>query len=54
MEKCEWKFIVDDNESHYEAECGGEWFFFDGTIKENQMNLCPFCGDPIHECEPIA
>jgi len=54
MEKCEWKFIVDENENHYLSECGGEWFFFDGTIKENRMNLCPFCGEPIYEFESIV
>ncbi len=54
MEKCEWKHIEDENENHYQAECGGIWFFFEGAIKENQMNLCPFCGEPIHEFEPIA
>lgn len=47
MEKCEWKFIVED-ENHYESGCGGEWFFFEGTTKENQMDLCPFCGEPVH------
>ena len=54
MEKCEWKHIVDENENHYQAECGGEWFFFEGAIKENQMNLCPFRGEPIHEFESIV
>lgn len=52
MEKCDWK-IVDSNENHYKSECGGEWFFFEGTIKENQMNLCPFCGEPVNEPESI-
>jgi hypothetical protein len=50
MEKCEWK-IVDANENHYESECGGDWFFFDGTIEENQMKICPFCGEPVSEIE---
>ena len=54
MEKCEWKRIVDKNENHYESECGGEWFFFEGTIKENRMNVCPFCGEPIYEYESIV
>ncbi len=51
MEKCEWELISDENENYYESECGGEWFFFEGTRKENQLNLCPFCGEPIHELE---
>ena len=50
MEKCEWKF-VDDVENHYESECGGDWFFFEGTTEENQMDLCPFCGEPLYESE---
>jgi len=50
MEKCEWKF-VDDDGNHYESECGGEWFYFEGTTKENHMNFCPFCGEPVHEVE---
>lgn len=54
MKKCEWKYIFDENENHYESECGGEWFFFEGSIEENQMILCPFCGEFIQECEPIV
>jgi len=55
MKRCEWKFVAvdDDDDDHYESECGGEWFFFEGTVKENQMDLCPFCGEPIIELEPI-
>jgi len=49
MEKCEWNFIVDEDKNHYESGCGGEWFFFEGTTQENQMDLCPFCGEPVHE-----
>ena len=52
MEKCEWKFI-DDVESHYKSECGGEWFFFEGTTEENHMELCPFCGEPLYESKAI-
>lgn len=47
MEKCEWKFIIED-ENHYKSECGGEWFFFEEATRENQIDLCPFCGDPVH------
>ncbi len=54
MEKCDWELVLDENEDHYESECGGEWFFYEGTRKENQMNLCPFCGEPIHERESIV
>lgn len=54
MEKCEWKLITDENENHYLSECGGEWFFFEGNREENQMKLCPFCGEPIHEFESIV
>jgi|GEM_PF-1486078 len=54
MEKCGWILIMDGNENHYQSECGGEWFFFEGSIKENQMKRCPFCGDPIHELESVA
>nr|WP_321396122.1 hypothetical protein [uncultured Desulfobacter sp.] len=50
MEKCDWK-IVDANENHYESECGGDWFFFEGTIEDNQMKICPFCGEMINELE---
>ncbi len=53
MKKCEWKHDIDENENHYQTECGGEWFFFEGTLKENQMNLCPFCGESIYELESI-
>ncbi len=52
MEKCDWK-IIDANENHYESECGGDWFFFEGTIKDNEMELCPFCGEPINEIESV-
>ena len=52
MEKCEWKYDdADENENHYQTECGGDWFFFEGTRKENQMILCPFCGELIYELE---
>lgn len=56
MEKCEWKYDADAaiNENHYQTECGGDWFFFEGTIKENQMILCPFCGELIFELESIV
>jgi len=54
MKKCDWELVFDENDVHYTSECGGEWFFFEGTREENHMNLCPFCGDPIHEKELIA
>ncbi len=52
MEDCEWHIV--DDENHYESGCGGEWFFFKGTVKENQMIFCPFCGEPITEHESIV
>jgi hypothetical protein len=33
MEKCEWELISDENENHYESDCGGEWFFLRGPEK---------------------
>ena len=49
MEKCEWKVVADGIGNHYKSECGGDWFFFNGTTKDNQMTVCPFCGKKIYE-----
>lgn len=49
MENCEWKVIADGIANHYKSGCGGEWFFFNGTTEENQMTVCPFCGEKIYE-----
>ena len=53
MDKCEWTFIG-DVDNHYVSECGGEWFFFEGTTTDNQMDICPFCGEPLYEAEPAV
>ena len=53
MEKCEWKIMFNENEYHYETGCGGEWFFYEGSISENQMVLCPFCGELIQDANQL-
>ena len=54
MEKCEWKQDMDENKNHYQTGCGGDWFFFEGNRKDNEMDSCPFCGELIFELESIA
>ena len=42
----EWKEVEDfDCDIHYQCSvCGEEWYFIDGTPKDNNANFCPQCG----------
>ena len=42
---CAW--VYDDTHCTYETECGGAWSLIEGTLVENKVIYCPFCGGKI-------
>ena len=45
---CEW---LDDEDCVYQTECGRAWQFVDGSVAENGVKFCPFCGGRVVEAE---
>jgi len=44
---CDWVYdVVDD---YYSTDCGNAWQFISGTVQENNIKYCPYCGKPIKE-----
>ena len=39
---CAW--IYDETSDHYDTSCGEAYCTIEGTLKENNLNYCPFCG----------
>lgn len=46
---CNWEF--DDIACYYHGNCGIDWCFTDGTLKDNEVNYCPKCGRKVIEVE---
>jgi hypothetical protein len=44
-ESCTWKY--DDIDNTYTTTCRHAWEFTTGTVEENELNFCPFCGKRI-------
>lgn len=42
---CYWDY--NDIDDFYETSCGEGWSFQEGTLKENKVKFCPFCGKRI-------
>ena len=43
---CEWEL---NEEGDYETDCGHSFTLNDGTLVENSMKFCCFCGKPTRE-----
>ncbi len=49
--KCGWIHYDEDGDDVWRSECGHDWAFFDSMgPKDNGMNFCPFCGNPLKDC----
>jgi hypothetical protein len=47
---CRWKEDTQpDGDLIYETSCGKAWEFAEGTISDNEVTYCPFCGGEIIE-----
>ena len=46
-EKCVWQLDVIDE--MYETTCGQAYVLNDGTLEENEMKYCCFCGKELVE-----
>lgn len=46
---CEWQEDSDDYEGTYATSCGKAFEFNEGTVSENGVRFCPFCGGFIRE-----
>lgn len=44
---CVW--TLDDHDGSYDTSCGETWEFTTGTIKDNRVKFCPYCGGRIKE-----
>ena len=47
MNRCTWTHDPDLN--MWDTECGKSWTVLEGTLSENGMTFCPFCGKQIGE-----
>ena len=45
--ECKWD--EDKDCEYFSTECGEAYCLIDGTIKENKLLYCPFCGKKIKE-----
>ena len=48
QKKCEWR-LEDDDYGIWVGSCGALWRLESGTLVENGINFCPFCGNPVKE-----
>ena len=46
-EECEWEY--DENYDYYETSCGKGYSLIDGTLEENELKYCPYCGKLIKD-----
>ena len=44
---CEWKY--DDSVDTWDTECEGSFLLNYGTLRDNNMRFCPYCGKTIVE-----
>lgn len=43
--KCKWEYL--EFEEAYETSCDEMFCLYTGTLKENKIKYCPFCGNKI-------
>ena len=53
LRECTWK-VENDDYGTYETNCGGLFCLTDGTLKENDMKYCCYCGKKIIEPDSIG
>lgn len=51
LKSCVWKkvFRIFGNESEYVSSCGNKLVLACGSIKQNKIRFCTFCGKKIYE-----
>jgi hypothetical protein len=46
---CIWHLDDYDDDDSYETSCGKSFVLLDGTLKENEIIFCCYCGKKIEE-----
>lgn len=50
---CVWSWMdPGQSDSAYETACGKAYMTLDGTLEENELKYCPFCGGLIEPPAP--
>jgi len=45
---CNWKIDVNDfDDDCYKTSCGNLFVLIEGTLQDNKMKYCPYCGKLI-------
>jgi hypothetical protein len=39
---CPW--VYNETDDFYETSCNNGWMFTEGTVKQNKVRFCPYCG----------
>jgi len=47
MSKCKWYYKDNDLEDYWETSCDSAFTIIDGTLEDNNIKYCPFCGKEI-------
>ena len=47
----EWELVNEDENVYMCSNCGDEFITIDGTVTENHMLYCPFCGAKMDKKE---
>lgn len=48
----EWELVNEDENVYMCSNCGDEFITIDGTVTENHMLYCPFCGAKMESDKP--
>ena len=46
---CKWILDNDPDDYYFNTSCGQAFFLSDGTLEDNEIKYCCFCGKPIKE-----
>jgi len=49
-EKCVW--VYDEYHDFWDTSCGKGWLLTEGSLKDNKIKYCPFCGKKIKDNDP--
>jgi len=52
--KCKWTadyIVCGEPTGNYDTLCGNDFVLNEGTVEENHMKFCPFCGEEIEAIE---
>lgn len=50
-DNCTWKPDENSDTGLYETDCGGLFYFEDGTPTDHRFKFCPYCGRNLLDIE---